>query len=118
MVEMGGVELPTCGLGNQIALLAGCENFGLYYIRQQVPMTTICTVVTRKLTRYEQRTTAKLLHTSYRPLNFGNRRILRLVVRIPVLDSYPDSLILDFSCCARADARNRSAFVDLPPAPT
>jgi hypothetical protein len=34
-------------LGNQIALLTGCENFGLYYIRQQVPITTICIVVTR-----------------------------------------------------------------------
>jgi hypothetical protein len=47
MVGLGRVELPTNGLGNQIALLMGCENFGLYYIRQQVPITTICTVVTR-----------------------------------------------------------------------
>ncbi len=34
-------ELPTNGLGNQVAVLTGCENFGLYYIRQQVPTKTI-----------------------------------------------------------------------------
>ena len=41
MVGLGRVELPTNGLGNQAALLTGCENFGLYYIRQQVPIKTI-----------------------------------------------------------------------------
>jgi len=41
VVGLGRVELPTNGLGKQIALLMGYENFGLYYIRQQVPMTTI-----------------------------------------------------------------------------
>ena len=34
MVGLGRVELPTNGLGKQIALLMGSENFGLYYIRQ------------------------------------------------------------------------------------
>jgi len=46
-VGLGRVELPTNGLGKQIALLTGSENFGLYYIRQRVPMTSICTVLPR-----------------------------------------------------------------------
>jgi hypothetical protein len=41
MVGLGRVELPTNGLGNQVALLTGYENFGLYYIRQVVPTMTI-----------------------------------------------------------------------------
>ena len=41
MVGLGRVELPTNGLGNQVAVLTGCEYFGLYYIRQQVPIKTI-----------------------------------------------------------------------------
>jgi hypothetical protein len=65
-----------------------------------------------ELTRYEQRTTAKLLHHSYRPLNFSNRRILRFGGANPfVLDIYPASLIFCLSCCAKAGF----AFVDLIP---
>jgi hypothetical protein len=41
MVGLGRVELPTNGLGKQIAALTGSENFRLYYIRQRVPTTTI-----------------------------------------------------------------------------
>jgi hypothetical protein len=39
LVGLGRVELPTNGLGKQIAVLTGSENFGLYYIPQQVPRT-------------------------------------------------------------------------------
>jgi hypothetical protein len=41
VVGLGRVELPTNGLGKQVAELTGSENSGLYYIRQSFPMTTI-----------------------------------------------------------------------------
>jgi hypothetical protein len=39
MVGLEGVEPPANGLGKHTALLIGCENFGLYYTRQEVPTT-------------------------------------------------------------------------------
>ena len=40
MVGLGRVELQTYGLGKQVAVLNRSENFGLYYIPQQVTTRT------------------------------------------------------------------------------
>jgi hypothetical protein len=40
VVGLGRVELATNGLGKQIAVLTGSENSRLYYVGQEVPMTT------------------------------------------------------------------------------
>jgi len=41
VVDLGRVELPTNGLGNQVTVLTNARNFGLIDIHPQVPIRTL-----------------------------------------------------------------------------